>query len=391
MKYLTALFLVFFLAVACQQEAEIDPNAIPEDLAGKKEFLKNKKAELRQLNQLIDQTEKEIDALIPDDQKARTLVTTMPVPRQDFERFVEIQATVKSDGFVAASSEIGGRIVKMNFKEGDYIRKGQLVAVMDLEQVDKQIAELETALSLATEVFERQSRLWKQNIGSEIQYLEAKNGKERLEKNLETVRFQKTKAKVYAPTSGIVTIIGAEQGEVASPGMPILQILNVEKVKVIADIPETFLGKIKKGQYVDIRFPALDKTIRERISRLGSTIDAANRTFEVVVNLNNKQKLYKPNLLALFLVKDFEATDVPVVPVAMVQQDVSGKDFVFIKKETDKGPVAQKVMVKTGENYNGNIIIQSGLQGGEELIVDGAKGLTDGQLIKAAKNVVAGT
>ncbi|MEM1122300.1 MAG: efflux RND transporter periplasmic adaptor subunit, partial [Bacteroidota bacterium] len=193
------------------------------------------------------------------------------------------------------------------------------------------------------------------------------------------------------PTSGIVTIVGAEQGEVASPGMPILQILNVEKVKVVADIPETFLGKIKKGQYVDIRFPALDKTIRERISRLGSTIDAANRTFEVVVNLNNKQKLYKPNLLALFLVKDFEATDVPVVPVAMVQQDVSGKDFVFIKKETDKGPVAQKVMVKTGENYNGNIIIQSGLQGGEELIIDGAKGLTDGQLIKAAKNVLAGT
>jgi len=242
MKYLLSLVTLFVLLVACQQEQQVDPNAIPEDLNGKKEFLKNKKAELRQLTQLIEKTEGEIDALIPDDQKARTLVTTTPVPLKNFERYVEIQAAVEADDMVAASSETGGRILSMNFKEGDNIRKGQLVAKIDLEQIDKQVAELETAMTLAKDVFGRQERLWKQNIGSELQYLEAKNTVERLEKSLETIEFQKTKANVYAPISGVVEMVTLKQGEMASPGMPILQILNTNKVKVVADIPETYLG-----------------------------------------------------------------------------------------------------------------------------------------------------
>lgn len=382
MKYLISLITLFFLVIACQEEQQIDPNAIPDDLNGKKEFLKNKKAELRQLTQLIEKTEKEIDALIPDDQKSRTLVTTAPVSVKDFERYVEIQAAVEADDMVAASSETGGRILRMNFKEGDNIRKGQLIAKIDLEQIDKQIAELATSMTLAKDVFERQERLWKQNIGSELQYLEAKNKVERLEKSLETIQFQQTKANVYAPISGVVEMVNLKQGEMASPGMPILQILNTTKVKVVADIPETYLGKVKRGQMVTIKFPALDKEIQARISQLGRTIDPANRTFEAEINLPNHKGIYKPNLLASMLVNDFQAKNVPVIPVEMVQQEVSGKDFVYIKTMGEKGEIAKKVFVETGENYNGEVIIKSGLTGGEEMIMEGARGLAENQLVK---------
>ncbi len=382
MKYLVSLITLFFLVVACQEEPQVDPNAIPTDLNGKKEFLKNKKAELRQLTQLIEKTEAEIDVLIPDNQKARTLVTTAKVAIKDFERFVEIQAAVEADDMVTASSETGGRILQMNFKEGDNIRKGQLVAKIDLEQIDKQVAELETSMTLAKDVFERQSRLWKQNIGSELQYLEAKNNVERLEKSLETIEFQKTKANVYAPISGVIEMVNLNQGEMASPGMPIIQILNTNKVKVVADIPETYLGKIKRGETVTIKFPALDKEIQAKISQIGRTIDPANRTFEAEINLNNSKGIYKPNLLASMLINDFQAKNVPVIPVEMVQQEVSGKDYVYIKETGEKGEIAKKVYVETGENYNGEVIIKSGLTGGEALIMEGARGLAENQLVK---------
>lgn len=382
MKYLVPLITLFFLVVACQEEVQVDPNAIPTDLNGKKEFLKNKKAEVRQLTQLIKKTEAEIEALIPDNQKARTLITTAKVELKNFERFVDIQAAVEADDMVAASSETGGRILQMNFKEGDNIRKGQLVAKIDLEQIDKQVAELQTTMTLAKDVFERQSRLWKQNIGSELQYLEAKNKVERLEKSLETIEFQKTKANVYAPISGVIEMVGLKQGEMASPGMPIIQILNTSKVKVVADIPETYLGKIKRGATVTIKFPALDKEIQAKISQIGRTIDPANRTFEAEINLNNSKGIYKPNLLASMLINDFEAKNVPVIPVEMVQQEVSGKDYVYIKETGEKGEIAKKVYVETGENYNGEVIIKSGLTGGEELIMEGARGLAENQLVK---------
>ena len=382
MKYLVSLITVMLLMVACQEEQKVDPNAIPTDLKGKQEFLKNKKAELRQLTQLIKKTEAEIDVLIPDDQKARTLVTTSEVPLKDFERFVEIQAAVEADDMVAASSETGGRILKMRFKEGDAIRKGQLVAKIDLEQIDKQVAELQTSLTLAKDIFERQARLWKQNIGSEIQYLEAKNSKERLEKSLETIEFQKTKANVYAPISGVIEMVNLKQGELAAPGMPIIQILNTSKVKVVADIPETYLGTVKRGETVTIKFPALDQEIQAKISQLGRTIDPANRTFEAEINLSNSKGTYKPNLLAMMLINDFSAKSVPVIPVEMVQQEVSGKDYVYIKKAGEKGAIAQKVYVETGENYNGEVIIKSGLTGGEEMIIEGSRGLAENQLVK---------
>jgi RND family efflux transporter MFP subunit len=381
MRYFLSLIALVLIMTACQPEQQQDPNAIPTDLAGKKAFVKEKKAELRKLNQLITKVESEIEALIPDEQKAKKTVTLMPVTTKDFKRFIDIQASVQSDDMVSASSEVGGRIIQLTVKEGSPVRKGQLIAKVDLEQLDKQVAELETALQLATTVFEKRERLWKQNIGSELQYLEAKNNKERLEKSLETIAFQKTKANVYAPISGIVEKEFIKQGEVAAPSQPIVQILNTNKVKVIADVPETYLGKVKRGELLTIKFPAIDKEMQARVKQLGRVIDPANRTFEVEVEIANSNKILKPNLLASMMINDFSADNVVTIPLEMVQQEVSGKDYVFVKKDGQKGAMAQKVYIETGETYDGEVIIKEGLAGGENLIIKGARGLVDNQLI----------
>ncbi len=377
MRTLSILFFLVFLA-ACGM-----PEPAPNDLAGKKKLLKEKKTALKALAAEIDQLKDEIGELDTSKVvKSRRLVTIGKIERRDFNRFVEIQAAVESGDAVMASSETGGRIIQLNVDEGKTVRKGQLIAKLDMETIDKQIAEVETSKILADEIFTRQAKLWSKNIGSEIQYLQAKNNKERLEKTLESLRFQLTKANVYAPISGIVDKVYAESGEMAGPGTPIIEIINTRQVKVVASVPEKYLPIMKKGQSVDVKFPAINEERKARISMIGNSINPANRTFEAEVQLSNPKGILKPNLLSLMIVNDFSAKDAVVIRLDLVQQEVSGKSYVFVKANGPEGLLAKKVYVETGESVDGDIIITEGLIGEEEIIMDGARGLSENELIE---------
>ena len=301
---------------------------------------------------------------------------------KDFKRFVEIQGVVDAEDLVAATSESPGRIISLTVEEGDRVDRGQLIAKLDMEQLNKQIAEIQTSLELAKTVYERQERLWKQNIGSEMQYLEAQNSKERLEKSLETLEFQLTKAEVYAPVSGVVERVILHGGEFASPGMPIVQILNTNKLKVVADVPEALLQAVRIGAAVKVEFPALGIEQNTRINDIGRTIDASNRTFKIETSLSKTSNLIKPNLLAIVHINDFAKKQAITVPLEAVLQELSGKDYVFVKQDGDRGPVAKKVMVETGESYGGEILITNGLEAGAEVIIEGARDLNENERIQ---------
>ena len=247
--------------------------------------------------------------------------------------------------------------------------------------MNKQLAELQTQLDLAKDVYARQKRLWDQNIGSEMQYLEAEHAVERLEKSMETLNSQISKSNLYAPISGVVDVVHLKSGETASPGMPIITILNTYRLKMVADVPENYLGKITRGERVKIRFPALEREIEATDSLIGRKIDPANRTFKVEVDLNNTSGDLKPNLLAEMTFEDFAIEDVFVLPQAMVQQDITGKEFVFLKGVKDRELVAVKRIVETGETYDGNVVITRGLEAGDEMIDEGSLGLTENELI----------
>ncbi|MCB0640381.1 MAG: efflux RND transporter periplasmic adaptor subunit [Phaeodactylibacter sp.] len=304
---------------------------------------------------------------------------------KDFKHYVDIQGSVQSDDLIAVSSETGGRIIELKVVEGQAVNKGQLIARLDLEQLKKQIAEVETSLTLAEEVYERQKRLWEQNIGSEIQFLQAQNSKERLEKTLETLQYQLSKSEVYAPISGVVERLISKAGEVTGPGAPIIQILNTNKVKVVADVPENYLTAVRNGQTVTVHFPALDKEVTAPITMVGRTINPGNRTFKIEINMNNPGGLLKPNLLANVQLNDYTSKDAITVPLELVQQEVGGQNYVFVKGDSPDGPIAQKVYVEPGESFEGEIVIKSGLTGDEILILKGARSLTDQALIEIQK------
>ena len=380
MKRILLVSLSILIFSACQQDGA---EKWPDDLAGKKAMIKEKRAALKALEADIALLKDEVMELDTTQQEeTRRAVKIDTIGAENISRFVEIQSVVEADDAVMASSETGGRITKMSVREGQNVRKGQLIATVDMEAVNKQLSELQTALSLAEDVFQRQSKLWEQNIGSEIQYLQAKNNKERIEKSMETARFQMTKANVYAPISGVVDMSMKEAGEVAGPGEPIVKIMNTYKVKVVADVPERYLPVVKRGQTVEVHFPAVNEDRTLKISSVGRTINPANRTFEAEVELLNKNGIFKPNLMAIMKLKDFEAKDAVAIPLVLVQQEVSGKDYVYIKADGSNGAFAKKVYVELGERSEGNVIVTEGLNIGDQIVVEGGRGLAENELIE---------
>ena len=383
--YLALLLTV--LLCTCDRAQE---DTVPTDLAGKKEFLRTKKAELRTLTQQVEALEKEIFAADPSLAPKATLVAYETVEATDFRDYASVQATVVASESAMASPQLPGRITSMRWEEGDAIRKGQLVATIDVEDVTTQRAELETAAELAKTVFERQQRLWDQNIGSEIQYLQAKNNYERLQKQLATVDVTTAKRNVYAPISGTVDRVFMRQGENGAPGAPILSILNTNDLDVIADASEELLTKVERGQELKVRVPALDLTFMGRVDRIGKTVDPANRTFEVELEVPRQyERQLKANLLAEVEVLDFATEGAIVVSQDYIQQEIDGRRFVFVAEEDpEKGPVARRRYVETGESYDNRAVIAKGLSAGDRLITAGARGLTDGQRVSLSRDPV---
>lgn len=371
-KYCLSIIILLTL-FSCQTQ-----NQQPEDLMGKRGLIKVKKEEVRMLQEEILNLQEEINKLDPPKEKPPVLVNAIPVEFQKFTRYVDLQGSVVTDEVANASSELGGRIIKSYVAEGSQVKKGQLMARLDMKTIEKQIDEINTAKSLANTVYERQKRLWEQEIGSEIQYLQAKNKLESLEKSLATLNSQYAKRNVYAPISGVVEDEFLKSGEMASPGMPIFQIMNTSKVKVEADIPENYLGKLKKGDLVDLYFPALDITLTRKITSLGRTIDPSNRTFTIDIQVNNKDGMLKPHLLAEVKFIDFQEDDVILAPIDFVLQEVTGENFVYVIELKDDKSYAKKVMVQLGESHDGNIIIREGINKGDNIITQGARNLAAG-------------
>jgi RND family efflux transporter MFP subunit len=379
-KLLGLLFVViFFAACGGGEEESQDLASMKAELKEKRTAMKTLKSEMEALKEKID----ELDTTVKRDKRA--LVTTSTLSRKTFTRYIEIQGSVQSENTIKASSETGGRLTMFDLSEGDYVKKGQLIAKVDMGGVNKQIAELQTRLSLARDVFTRQKSLWDQNIGSEVQFLQAKNNVEALEKSIETVSFQLTKANVYSPASGMVNMTFTKNGEVISPGMPLFDILDLGQIKVVSDVPEIYLTSIRKGETVKIKIPALGEERTGRVSLIGTAVNPNNRTFKVEINLANAGKKLIPNLLTSIMVKDYTATNAIVLTDNLIQQEVSGKSYVFVKEKGAESDIAKKVFVELGETYEGETEIKSGLKGTETIIVEGARGLVENEAIKVAE------
>ena len=296
-----------------------------------------------------------------------------------FLSFAEFQGVVASEENINLGSEVGGRITRVSVKEGQAVSKGQVLANFDDELVQKAMFEVENALDLATTAYQKQKNLWDQKIGSEMQYLQAKNQKENLEKRMESLRAQQGKAALRSPISGTVDKIYLNPGEMAGPGMPVLRVVNNDRVKIVADIPERFVGKFKNGDSVGVKLAAVDRVLSGRIRSVGQVIDVANRTFNLVVDPVSKtgREFLKPNMLAVVKIITYKNKEAVSVPTNLVRFEQEGTFLDIVE-----AGVVKRVPVETGEASEGYTEITSGLNGQEKVISEGFKSISVGASVK---------
>jgi membrane fusion protein, multidrug efflux system len=369
-----AILILATLMLGCSS------NDTPESLRNQLAKLKQKQLDLNhQINEIerkLNEAEGEevISGLVP------VLVKT--IAEEQFSHFLMVNGKVELLEEAQVSPEANGQITKIYVVKGQTVKKGDLLVTLNTSMVRNSIEEVKVGLELTTKIYEKQKSLWDQNIGSELQYLEAKNAKESLERRLKTLQSQLEMSIVRAPFSGIVDEIFQKEGELASPGRAILYLINLDKLKVFADASEALLPKIDKGDMVSIHFPTYNMDIEAPINRIGNTIDDKTRTVKIEILIDNVKGKIKPNQMAALRIKDFEEPKALVVPSIVVKQDSRG-EFLFIVEKNERGEaIAKKLYVESGLSYNDQTMIIKGLELNQMVITAGFNQVGNGSLVE---------
>ncbi len=380
------LLLCILLFIQCgssdkQTTAEIiaskDLAAIQTKKAEVVKSMNTLKQELESLNEVIGQLDNEQKFL---------LITSIETKVAPYEHFVSFQGTLETDKNILMYPEIPGLLKSINVVEGQRVKKGDVLAVISDSGLVDQLQQLEIQLSLAKTTYERQNRLWEQKIGSEMQFLQAKTQYLSLEKSIAQMKDQVAKTTITAPFDGIVDHLLADVGSSLAPGMtPVVRVINLDEMKVSAQVPEIHLNNIKKAAKVAVNIPVLNKTLPAEINAVGNFINPNNRSFRVEIGLENSTGDLKPNMTVLLNINDYKSEAAILVPSKNILEDQAGAKYVYTL-ETVPGQdgmyKAIKTFVKTGKSSDNKTEILEGLSAGDQLVEDGIRLVKDQQLVK---------
>lgn len=311
-------------------------------------------------------------------------VAASEVKPEVFQHFIKVQGTVESDNNILIPSQISGIVKKILVDEGDRVTKGQLLAELDGAIYESNIAEVENALDLAITIFERRKRLWDKNIGSEIEFLQAKNNKENLEKRLETLQEQYQLTKITSPINGNVDDILIKEGEMAAAGRGTIRIVQLSRLKIAAALSENHISRVKRNGIVRVDIPVLGLHFENSIASVSQVIDPDNRTFEIEIEVPREQKNIKPNMLAVVTITDYTNPQAIVVPQNIIQK-TGTEQFIFVASEENGQWIARKKILHAGQSYDNRTEITDGIKEGEFIITFGFQNLADGQIVTVSK------
>ena len=341
------------------------------------------KAEQAATQAKIADLEAKTGAAKADSASSAVPVSVLKVAPENFSGYLDVQGRVDFDQNATVGARAAGTLTSVRVQRGDRVRKGQVLATVDASVLDASIAELRTRLDLARTVYEKQAGLWKQQIGTEIQYLQAKNNYEALQRNLASLNQQRALYNVVAPYAGVVDNVLPKLGETVAPGAPVVQLNSGQGGKVLADVSEAYAGSIKAGDKALVSLPDLgNEEIESTVRTVSRTIAANSRTFTVELRLpGSEASRLRPNMVATVRIQNYGHQNATVLPVDLVQHDEENAYVLVVGRQAGK-PVAQKRVIKTGQTYNGKQEVLSGLKAGDEVISAGYQNLNEGQSLK---------
>lgn len=387
MKNTAIILLIITSFVACNSDKKSIDDIIEN---GTLEEMREKHIEVAEsldsVSNVLMRLEEAIDE--KDTTQKYPLVTIFEVKDTVFNNFVSIQGNVNTRQNILIYPEYQGVLTQVLVTEGQRVQKGQLLAKIDDGGLASQLAQAESQLALAKTTYERQQRLWDQQIGSEMQLLESKTNLEATENSVKQLRSQLDKTTINAPFSGIIDNIITEQGQVVGPGgQALMRIVNLNNMYVEASVPENYMESISKGGMAHVAFPSLNLTVEGKISNIGNYINPRNRTFQIEISIPNKEKKIKPNLTATVQLNNYSNESAVVIPTNCIQENALGETYVYvITNKEENNAIVKKTKIETGHNNNGFVEVTDGLESDDIIVKDGALSLKDGATITIQSN-----
>ena len=353
---------------------------------GDLETLKKKKKEYVDLmNDLrLELNEINNGIMLLDENEQIQVISKFNVVEKEFTTYVELQANLKSRKNVVILSEFQGTLKNLFVREGQLVKKGQLLAEINDSGLKEQLDQMLIQANYTKDNFDRVKRLWEKSIGSEMQFLKAKSDFETSDKMVEQIRDQLSKTKIYAPFDGEIDEIISNLGSNLLPGAPILRVVNLDKIYAEAQVPEKYVSSIELGTEALVSIPLLNKEVTSKIVQSGNFINPNNRTFRVEAPVENQDKRIKQNLNARIKIKNYSNLKALVVPLRVIREDASGKPFIYKLVTTDKKDVflTVKSFVEIGANNDEEIEINKGLSIGDIIVLEGANNVEDNQRVR---------
>lgn len=385
MKNILSIAIVTLIITSCGGDKK---NSLESVLSSNNlELMRKKRAEIIDQQQTINEELTILDEAISkvDTVKKIPLITTFKTKNQAFNHYFEIQGNVTTKDLLVITPEYNGILTRVYVKEGEKVNKGQTLAKIDDGGLSQQLAQLQIQAELAKTTYERQKRLWDQNIGSEIQFLQAKSNYEAQAKAVNQLEQQIAKTVVKAPFSGTIDDVITEQGSVVAAGQSqLFRLVNLDNMYIETEIPERYIEDVTKGKHVLVEFPILGKSIETEVRQASDFINPANRTFKVEVAVPNSEKNIKPNLTARLKINDYTSKAAILIPQSVISENAEGEQYVYTvtDKNSDNEGIAKKTIITTGKTQGDVIEVLSGIEDNTEVIKEGARSVKDSQTVK---------
>jgi len=374
MKKIAILTILSFVLFACGNK---ENNQSIEDLIADKNVkaLNEKKTSLQAEIAKIEAGLATLDV-----KKEEALVTVATIKDTIFNHYLDIQGSVDTKENILIQPEFSGTLISLTVKAGDRVSKGQILGRVDDAGMSQQLASAENQYSLAKTTYERQKNLWDKKIGSEIQFLQAQTQMISAQKTVAQIKAQLSKTVIRAPFTGTIDEVFVEKGQVVSPSAQgLMRIVNLANMYVATTVPESYIGKLKMGDLVDVYLTSLGKTYKGKVRQVGNFINPNNRSFGIEVSLPNPDNLLRPNQVAKLKITDYTNKNAIVIPTGVIQKDGTGSNYVYVVQESNgKTGTAKKVIVKIGKSSENVTEIVSGLSANDIIVVEGVNSISNG-------------
>ena len=386
MKNIVYITVITLVLAACQNGPDKPVESLIAD--GNIEAIKNRKQALSEQQKILNNEIRLLDSAINSmDKNAKILlVTTVESEAVPFKHYLDLQGDVKTKQNVLVYPEMAGTLLKTFVVEGQQVRKGQLLARIDDGGMASGLGQQRTQAALAKTTYERQKRLWEQNIGSEIQYLQAKTNYEATENAVKQTESQLAKSEIRAPFSGIVDDVIQEEGTVVSPGsgMAVFRIVNLSDMYIEVNVPESYIEGVTLGKEVRVYFPVLRDSVITKVRQTGNFINPTNRSFRIEIPVPNQDGKIKPNLTARVSINDYSNDGAILIPQSVISENSAGEQYIYTAVEVDEEDKAKakKQIVVTGKTSGDLVEILSGIEEGDLIIEEGARNVREGQQIR---------